>query len=106
MGGGGAREGDVGRVEGVEGRIDRGWSAGLLSDWPHHGGEELRKLLPEADQPGGPEVEELHLPLPAVTSSLTSQTASSLHLVEEQSLRPGQFLLDWLGKSEHGGPEN
>ena len=91
--GGRAWQGDVGGVEGVEGRIDRGRSPGLLSDRSDYGREELRHILAEAKQSRGMEVQELHLSLPAVAST-------------ETSVRPGQFLLDWVGKSEHGGPEN
>ena len=102
--GGRPRQGDVGGVEGVEGRIDGdSGSPGLLSDRSHHGREELRQILAETDQSGGTEVQELDLPLPAVTNT---QTNIIIHLIDEQSLRPGQFLLDWVGKSEDGGPEN
>ena len=93
--GGWSGQGDVGRVEGVEGRIDGAGSPGLLSGWSDYGREELGEILPETEQPGGSEVQELHLSLPPVT---TCQAGVSVG--------PGQFLLDQVGEFEHRGPEH
>ena len=54
------------------------------------------------------EVQELHLPLSAVTNTTTTTTNTTniIKMIEEESVRAGQFLLDWVGESEHGGPKN